>query len=133
MSEFKQRFVVSNSSLIDILVDNNLWEESIPHEESGPCYTYNPPAMSDPGWWYGIEMYPKLSSDSDNWDKDLEIFLHERGKFFYFKEAAPPNNIRIHINTLRNMNHAMILGKHILSILFYDIKCNIRARGILSN
>lgn len=129
MSEFKQRFVVSNACSIDVLMDEKLWTESIPHEDSGPCYTYNPPAISDPGWYYGIEMKPNVVSDSGNWDKDLEIFLHEEGKIFYFKEAAPPNNIRIHINTLRNMNHSMILGKH-----FYDLpslydNINIRTCG----
>ena len=114
ISEFKQRFVVSNASLIDVFSDSSLWKESIPHEDSGPCYTYNPPSLSDPGWYYGIEIKPNIDNNhvpENNWDKDLEIFLHEYGKFFYFKEAAPPNNIRIHTNTLRSMNHTMILGE----------------------
>ena len=123
LSHFKQRFTVSNGSLLEILSDERLWTKSIPHEESGPCYTYDPPAMSDPGWYYGVEIEPNMASGSDNWDKDLEIFLHERGKFFYFKEASPPNNIRLHINTLRNMNHAMILGNHfIISFIMKPIQ-----------
>ena len=95
LSHFKQRFTVSNGSLLDILSDETLWTKSIPHEESGPCYTYDPPAMSDPGWYYGMNIFP-----TGDWEDGLEIFLHPRDKFFYFKESPPPNNARIDVTKL---------------------------------
>ena len=55
------------------------WSFSIPHETSGPCYTYDPPFDSDPGFMIG--MY--LTLRSENWDPDLDIFIHEKGSFFY--------------------------------------------------
>ena len=66
---------------------------------------------SDPGWYYGIEIKPNITAEEPNWAADLEIFLHEQDKFFYFIEAAPPNTIKIITNTLRSMNNALVLGK----------------------
>ena len=117
LNDFRQRFSVFNATLIDVFSNASLWEETIPHEESGPCFTYNPPVPSDPGWYYGLEMRPNTNGMESNWPIDLEIFLHEKDKFFYFMEAAPPNNIKIHTNTLRNMNHALILGNLFVKIL----------------
>ena len=110
LSVFNHRFYQSNWSDPDMLGHERVWTVSIPNEDSGPCYTYDPPAPSIAQRYFGVEIKPNLSSESDNWDKDMELFLHERGKFFYFKEEAPPNNIRIHVNTLRNINHTTILG-----------------------
>ena len=110
LKEFNQRFSVFNSTLIDAFSDESLWEQTIPLEDSGPCFTYNPPVPSDPGWYYGIETSPQTTDIELNWPLDLEIFLHERDKFFYFKESSPPNNIRIYTNTLRSMNNVLILG-----------------------
>ena len=111
LKEFKQRFSVFNATLIDVFSNESLWEQTIPLEDSGPCFTYNPPVPSDPGWYYGIEIIPHTTDIDLNWPSDLEIFIHERDKFFYFKEASPPNNIRIYTNTLRSMNNVLILGK----------------------
>ena len=111
LKEFKQRFSVFNSSLIDVFRDESLWKQTIPQADSGPCFTYNPPKSSDPGWYYGIEIKPNMKVGESNWPADLEIFLHERDKFFYFIEAAPPNTIKIFTNTLRSMNNALVLGK----------------------
>ena len=110
LAKFNQRFSVFNATLIDVFSDELLWEITIPLEDSGPCFTYNPPAPSDPGWYYGIEISPNVNEKELNWPSDLEIFLHERNKFFYFKEAAPPNNIKIYTNTLRSMNNVLVLG-----------------------
>ena len=58
------------------------WSVSIPHELSGPCYTYDPPFDSDPGFDSGVYITMK---SAENWDSELEIFLHKKGKLFYMK------------------------------------------------
>ena len=63
----------------DMLRSNKQWKLSFPNEESGPCYTYDPPFVSEPGLPVG--MY--VTMVSDRWDPDLLIFLHEKDKFFY--------------------------------------------------
>ena len=55
------------------------WSFSIPHESSGPCYTYDPPSDSDPGFINSIY----LALNMEKWDPDLDIFIHKKGKFFY--------------------------------------------------
>ena len=38
-----------------MLNDDSYWQESIPHpEDSGKCYTYDPPFESPPDVWHGI-------------------------------------------------------------------------------
>ena len=51
---FEQRFR-NNEPEIDILHNDRFWTKSIPHEQSGPCETYDPPYDSDPG--YDISMF----------------------------------------------------------------------------
>ena len=63
---------------------NQYWKVSIPHESSGPCYTYDPPFDSEPGYTQG--MY--LTMNATDWDPDLEIFVHKKGKLFYQGEET---------------------------------------------
>ena len=75
---FEQRFIKDNAEK-EILHNDNYWTKSIPHEQSGPCETYDPPSQSDPG--YEISMFLTLKE----LDTNLDIFLHERNKFFFSK------------------------------------------------
>ena len=106
INKFSQRLYALHYTEYNVLTDNGSWKESIPHEQSGPCYTYDPPRQSDPGWDYGMNIFP-----NGDWEDGLEIFLHPRDKFFYFKESPPPNNVRIDVNKLRKYYNARILGK----------------------
>ena len=74
----QQRFKEGETE-IEMLNQTDLWSFSIPHEDSGPCYTYNPPYESDPG--YPNSIFLVLSFE--DWLEDLDIFLHEKGKFFF--------------------------------------------------
>ena len=88
------------------------WQFSIPHESSGPCYTYNPPEKSDPGYISGI----LIQLNMENWDPDLDIFIHKKGKFFYQDDwtsdtikvdqamlnSSPTGHPRIAGKTMRN-------------------------------
>ena len=84
LETFQQRFV-SMESTIDMLHLDKEWTVFVPHENSGPCYTYDPPSESDPGLSVSILMRLK----TDDWDSDLRIFLHEKNKFFYSIKPAP--------------------------------------------
>ena len=78
LTVFEQRFVKDQPEN-DILRNDKYWTKSIPHEYSGPCETYEPPMQSDPG--YEISMFLTLK----DLDTNLDIFLHEKDKFFYSK------------------------------------------------
>ena len=78
LAVFEQRFVKDQPEN-DILHNDKYWTKSIPHENSGPCETYDPPMPSDPG--YEISMFLTLK----HLDTKLDIFLHEKNKFFYSK------------------------------------------------
>ena len=78
MSTFEQSFA-SHEPAQDVLKHDKQWRLSFPNEGSGPCYTYDPPLMSDPGLHIGMYMTMK----SNEWDPDLRIFFHEKDKFFY--------------------------------------------------
>ena len=83
------------------------WQFSIPHENSGPCYTYNPPEESDPGFISGI----LLQLNMENWDPDLDIFIHKKEKFFY-QDDWTSNTIRIDPAGLNisDSGHPRIIG-----------------------
>ena len=74
----QQRFLDTKPEY-EMINESRYWSVSIPHETSGPCYTYDPPEDSDPGYVSGIH----LTMNSETWDPNLEIFLHTKGKFFY--------------------------------------------------
>ena len=78
LTTFTQRFEKDETE-IEILSENKYWTKSTPHEKSGPCETYDPPLPSDPG--YEISMFLTLK----DLDTNLDIFLHEKDKFFYSK------------------------------------------------
>ena len=78
LTVFEQRFVKDQAEN-DILHNDQYWTKSIPHEKSGPCETYDPPMQSDPG--YEISMFLTLK----DLDTSLDIFLHEKNRFFYSK------------------------------------------------
>ena len=78
ISLLEQRFRIGDPE-IDMLKQNKHWESFVPHESSGPCYTYNPPEDSDPG--YDISLYIKLKMEQ--FEDSLQIFLHPKNKFYY--------------------------------------------------
>ena len=85
------------------------WTISIPHESSGPCYTYDPPYDSEPGFASG--MYIIMNSTED-WDADLQMFLHRKGKFFYQNSSAV-DTIKIQHSKLKSIatGHPRISSK----------------------
>ena len=62
-----------------MLHKDKYWNTFVPHEHSGPCYTYNPPFDSDPGKTVNMHMVFNMS----DWDPQLQIFLHDTKSFFY--------------------------------------------------
>ena len=72
-----------------MLQKDEYWNTFVATEESGPCYTYNPPKDSDPG--KAISMY--MVFNRTDWDPDLEIFLHDEQSFFY--SAKPIVNTKL--------------------------------------
>ena len=79
---FEQRFQ-SGSPAIDMLHKDEYWNTFVPHEHSGPCYTYNPPFDSEPGTTVNMHMVLNMS----DWDPQLQIFLHNPKSFFYSTKA----------------------------------------------
>ena len=64
---------------VDMLNDSGNWQQFVPHESSGPCYTYNPQSDSEPG--FDISLYVKMNANE--FDDNLKIYLHEKDNFFY--------------------------------------------------
>ena len=95
------------------------WTISIPHESSGPCYTYDPPVDSDPGFDAGMYMIMN-SNATDGWDPDLEIFFHKKGKFFY-QDDVTVDTVMIQLSSLRSIlsGHTRISCKLTISILIF--------------
>ena len=107
LSLLEQRFT-SGEPEVDMLNNEKFWTQFVPHETIGPCYTYNPPFESDPG--YDISMY--ISLNSNHFDDNLQIFLHEKNKFFYSTKNGF-NLVYLDHNILRNsqMVHPRVVGK----------------------
>ena len=80
LSNFTQRFQ-SEPFGIDVLREEKNWKVFVPNENSGPCYTYNPPRDSDPGDTNSMYMVFNFN----DWDPLLEIFLHDKNDFYYSK------------------------------------------------
>ena len=95
LSTLTQRFE-SGKSEKDMLHVDEVWREFVPHESSGPCYTYDPPFESDPGNTISLHM----GMSSSDWDPNLQIFLHEKNKFFY-SVTYPYNALYLDANTLK--------------------------------
>ena len=106
LSVFQQRFVAGQSAK-DVLHEDKYWKRFIPHENSGPCETYDPPFQSEPG--YATSMYIRLNSS--DWDPYLEIFLHEKNKFFY---SIHPTYQLIYLDSQKlratNLSHPRVIG-----------------------
>ena len=100
LSNFTQRFRGEPFG-VDMLKQDEYWKVFIPNENSGPCYTYNPPRDSDPGDTNSMYMVFNLTE----WDPLLEIFIHEKNDFFYSKR--------------RMLNTKLITSK-----MFYHFSCN---------
>ena len=110
LSGFEKRFDIGESEK-DVLHEDSSWKRSIPHEQSGPCETYDPPFESDPG--YEISMFVRMASSS--WDPHLEIFLHEKDKFFYSKNRMFGKFTRyLDVNEfIKSRNdHTRIIGRY---------------------
>lgn len=82
LSNFTQRFQAENFG-VDVLTDDKNWKSFIANENSGPCYTYNPPRNSDPGDTNSMYMVFNFS----DWDPLLEIFIHDKNDFYYSKRT----------------------------------------------
>lgn len=82
LSNFTQRFQAENFG-VDVLTDDKNWKSFIANENSGPCYTYNPPRNSDPGDTNSMYMVFNFS----DWDPLLEIFIHDQNDFYYSKRT----------------------------------------------
>lgn len=129
LSSFTQRFNNDDDHLYDILNNESLWIKSIPHDNSGVCYTYNPKKQSDPGYWFAISISPNIDqmpglSYEEKRRKffgDIKVFLHEPNKFFYSKEEEGPNNIAIDLSLIQLMNKKYrVVGKEIYSLIVED-------------
>ena len=110
LTSFEQRFAKDQPNN-EILHNDQYWTKSIPHERSGPCETYNPPLPSDPG--YESSMFFTLKA----WDK-LEIFVHERNKFFYSDNLISSSSTkRLDLSEVmkKEKNNIRILGIHFIT------------------
>ena len=106
LTTFMQRFEKDQPEK-DILHEDKYWSKSIPHEYSGPCETYDPPSPSDPG--YEISMFLTLK----DLDTSLDIFLHEKDKFFYSKNPMSSKFTRyIDLEEVTKLNneHTRLVG-----------------------
>ena len=106
LTTFTQRFEKDEAE-VDILLEDKYWTKSIPHEQSGPCETYDPPFDSGPG--YDISMFFTLKE----LDTKLEMFLHKKGKFFYSKNPMSQKRskyIDLEIIKKKKYEHTRIVG-----------------------
>ena len=107
LTTFTQRFNTGSFD-IDVLNKNEYWNEFVPNESSGPCYTYTPPFDSDPGDTNNMYMTFNFSV----WDEAIEIFLHDKNTFFY-SERDVINTKHISSSMLNHtgIRHPRALGK----------------------
>ena len=107
LSSLQQRFTLGEPEY-EMINENQYWTLSIPHESSGPCYTYDPPFDSDPGYIGG--MY--LILNKTDWDPSLEIFFHKKGKLFY-QDHLTYDTIKVENSKLKEVTtgHPRIVGK----------------------
>ena len=106
LTSFTQRFE-NGAAHLDMLNSDENWRMFVANEESGPCYTYDPPYDSDPGHTNNIYM----NFDFTQWDENLEIFLHERNNFFYSKRnIIGAKRITSHMLEETRIKHPRALG-----------------------
>ena len=108
LSSLQQRFS-KNEPEYEMIDKDQYWSISIPHESSGPCYTYDPPFDSDPG--FGSSMY--LTMNSTDWDPALRIFLHAKGRFFFEANGRTVDTEEIKHSELKAITtgHPRVKGK----------------------
>ena len=105
LKSFTQRYFESD---IDVLKNDDQWRIHIPNENSGPCYTYDPPFDSQIA--ETSMMY--IDFNMTAWDPLLEIFLHDKDQFFYSRKSSI--NTKLITNNMLNKaltNHPRALGK----------------------
>ena len=118
LSKFTQRFQSSDQREYDIVNNGSLWESSIPEENSGTCLTYNPKMESDAGYWYSMMIEPNIeAAEGSSFDQkkrnvlnNMNMFLHEPNKFFYFSQEEAPNNIGIDLKWMQLHNRTRLVG-----------------------
>ena len=97
LSSIQQRFT-SGDPQNEMIDQDQFWTFSVPNEISGPCFTYDPPFDSDPGYMMGMF----IRMNSTKWDPDLQIFLHTKGKFFY-TDNATDNTIKLEEEKMKSV------------------------------
>ena len=99
--------------------EDQYWSISIPHESSGPCYTYDPPVDSESGFDAGMYIIMN-SKQEDGWDPDLEMFFHEKGKFFY-QDDKTADTVKVQKPNRKSLilGHPRISRRFITSITCY--------------
>ena len=118
LSSLQHRFS-QNETEYEMVNEDKYWTISIPHESSGPCYTYDPPVDSEPGFDAG--MYVIMNSTAeDGWDSELEMFFHTKGKFFY-QDDETVDTVKVQLSKLRSISsgHPRISCKLTISITPY--------------
>ena len=110
LKSFTQKYFESD---IDVLKNDDQWHASIPNEESGPCYTYDPPFDSQLAETSNMFIEFNMST----WDPLLEVFLHDKNQLFYSRKTSI-NTKFISSNMLRAtaLNHPRALSKHCFRI-----------------
>ena len=120
LTTFTQRFEKDEAE-VDILLEDKYWTKSIPHENSGPCETYDPPSPSDPG--YETSMFLTLK----DLDTSLDIFLHEKNKFFYSKNPMNSKYTKyIDVGKVKKIEnyHTRVIGMYLNLIHTYAVSDN---------
>ncbi len=52
---FIMAFIFICCLMVDVMLSYFLKQESVPHnQQSGKCFTYDPPFDSNAGWWFGL-------------------------------------------------------------------------------
>ena len=107
LASLQQRFSRGKPEY-EMINQDQYWSFSIPHETSGPCYTYDPPHDSDPGYTEG--MY--LIMNSSDWNPGLQMFLHPKGKFFYHLWSTH-DTVKLELSKIKGVKtgHPLIAGK----------------------
>ena len=106
MSSFEHQFS-SDEPAEDVLHEESHWEMSFPHENSGPCHTYNPLHESDTGLFVCI--YVVLKDES--WDPSLEIFLHDESMLYYSFNLRWDFSLKATTLSKRGISHPRLEGK----------------------
>ena len=104
---------------VDMLDDSKNWKQFVPHETSGPCYTYTPQSESEPG--FDMSLYVKMNANE--FDKNLRIYIHEKDKFFYSTRNQDGSLFIDEESFSRHNNsHPRVVGKKSIKVRLLTIK-----------